>query len=267
MTEPLLEVVGYRGAFRSPTGELTPVLHDVSYQLKRGLITAVVGETGSGKSLVALSTLGIQPPSFRRTAGRILFKGVDLLSMDEASLRKVRGRQISMVFQDARAALNPVFTVGRQLADVFQLQHGGTRAAAMAQAIEALRLVYIPEPERRARQYPHEFSGGMAQRVMIAMAALVCQPELLILDEPTTGLDVTIQSEIMTLIVDLCKSRGLTACLITHDLGVVVETCDEVVVMNAGRVVETGSAEAIFTAPKNDYTRKLLAASQLVEAA
>jgi ABC-type dipeptide/oligopeptide/nickel transport system ATPase component len=182
-------------------------------------------------------------------------------------MRSLRGAEISMVFQDARAALNPVFTVGRQLADVYQLQHGGGRSAAMKQAIEALRRVSIPEPERRARQYPHEFSGGMAQRAMIAMAALTCRPSLLILDEPTTGLDVTIQSDIMELIVELTRQRGLTTCLITHDLGVVVETCDEVVVMNAGRVVETGSTEAIFTAPAEAYTRRLLAASQLVEAA
>ena len=137
----------------------------------------------------------------------------------------------------------------------------------MGQAIEALRRVSIPEPERRARQYPHEFSGGMAQRAMIAMAALICEPSLLILDEPTTGLDVTTQSDIMELIVELSRSRGLTTCLITHDLGVVAETCQEVVVMNAGRVVETGSAEAIFTRPSDGYTKRLLSASQLVEAA
>jgi ABC-type dipeptide/oligopeptide/nickel transport system ATPase component len=196
-----------------------------------------------------------------------MFKGADLMTLPERPMREVRGRQISMVFQDARAALNPVFTVGQQLADVYRLHNGGNRSAAMKKAIEALARVYIPEPERRARQYPHEFSGGMAQRVMIAMAALVCQPEVLILDEPTTGLDVTIQSEIMDLIVDLGKSRGLTVCLITHDLGVVAETCENVVVMSAGRVVETGSAESIFTAPRHEYTRRLLASSQLREAA
>jgi len=267
MSDALLEIEDYSGGFRSEVGDFMPVLHGVSYRLKTGVMTAVVGESGSGKSLVALSILGIQPPAFERHAGRILFRGTNLLDLDEKGMRRIRGAQISMVFQDARAALNPVFTVGRQLADVWQLQHGGGRSAAMKQAIEALRKVSIPEPERRARQYPHEFSGGMAQRAMIAMASLICQPSLLILDEPTTGLDVTIQSDIMELIVELSRTRGLTTCLITHDLGVVAETCQEVVVMNAGRVVETGSAEAIFTRPSDDYTQRLLSASQLVEAA
>ena len=267
MSGALLEIENYSGGFRAETGELTPILHHVSFGLQSGAITAVVGETGSGKSLVALSILGIQPPSFVRRSGRILFRGVDLLGLDDKAMRRLRGAEISMVFQDARAALNPVFTVGRQLADVYQLQHGGGRSAAMKQAVEALRRVSIPEPERRARQYPHEFSGGMAQRAMIAMAALICEPALLILDEPTTGLDVTIQSDIMELIVGLCRQRGLTTCLITHDLGVVAETCDAVVVMNAGRIVETASAEAIFTRPRDPYTQRLLSASQLVEAA
>ena len=261
----ILEVENYSGAFWSPANELVPVLHQVSYRLRAGAMTAVVGETGSGKSLVALSMLGIQPAAFVRTGGRMLYRGTDLFGLTEREMRSLRGAEISMVFQDARAALNPVFSVGRQLADVYQLQHGGGRAAAMKKAIEALGRVSIPEPERRARQYPHEFSGGMAQRAMIAMAALTCRPSLLILDEPTTGLDVTIQSDIMELIVDLSRQRGLTTCLITHDLGVVAETCDEVVVMNAGRVVETGSTEAIFTRPQDAYTRRLLAASQLVE--
>jgi peptide/nickel transport system ATP-binding protein len=267
MSDALLEIEDYAGGFCAETGDFTPVLHGVSFRLKTGAMTAVVGESGSGKSLTALSVLGIQPPAFERTAGRMLFRNIDLCSLDDNGMRAIRGREISMVFQDARAALNPVFTVGRQLADVWQLHHGGSRRAAMVKAIEALGRVSIPEPERRARQYPHEFSGGMAQRAMIAMAALVCQPSLLILDEPTTGLDVTIQSDIMELIVELGHARGLTTCLITHDLGVVAETCDEVVVMNAGKVVETGSAEAIFTTPQDLYTQRLLSASQLVEAA
>jgi ABC-type glutathione transport system ATPase component len=267
MSDALLEIEAFSGGFHSETDDFLPVLHDVSCRLKTGAMTAVVGESGSGKSLTALSILGIQPPAFERTGGRMLFRGTDLCGLDDRAMRRIRGREISMVFQDARAALNPVFTVGRQLADVWQLQHGGSRKAAMAQAIEALGRVSIPEPERRARQYPHEFSGGMAQRAMIAMASLICRPSLLILDEPTTGLDVTIQSDIMELIVELGRARGLTTCLITHDLGVVAETCDEVVVMNAGRVVETGSAEAIFTRPEDAYTQRLLSASQLVEAA
>jgi ABC-type glutathione transport system ATPase component len=261
----LLRVENYSGGFRAADGGFTPILHDVSFGLRAGAITAIVGETGSGKSLVALSILGLQPANFARHSGRIMFGDDDLLTLDATRLRRLRGARISMVFQDARAALNPVFTVGRQLADTYRLHHGGSRAAAMRAAVEALRRVSIPEPERRARQYPHEYSGGMAQRAMIAMAALICQPALLILDEPTTGLDVTIQSEIMELILDLGRSRGLTVCLITHDLGVVAETCDEVVVMHAGRVVETGSTEAIFTAAQGDYTRRLLAASRLVE--
>ena len=267
MSDALLVIEDYSGGFQSETGELMSVLHGVSYRLKTGVMTAVVGESGSGKSLVALSILGIQPPAFERSAGRMLFRGVDLFGLDDKAMRRVRGAEISMVFQDARAALNPVFTVGRQLADVWQLQHGGSRRAAMTQAIEALGRVSIPEPDRRARQYPHEFSGGMAQRAMIAMASLICQTSLLILDEPTTGLDVTTQSDIMELIVELSHTRGLTTGLITHDLGVVAEICQEVVVMNAGRVVETGSAEAIFTTPRDLYTQRLLSASQLVEAA
>ena len=260
----LLAVEEYSGGFRGMDGTVSPTLQAVSYGVQPGRMTAVVGETGSGKSLVALSILGLQPPGFVRTGGRIRFEGTDLF---ERSPVPIRGRRISMVFQDARAALNPVFTVGRQLADVYRLHQGGSARAAMGQAIEALRRVHIPEPERRARQYPHEFSGGMAQRAMIAMAALVCTPSLLILDEPTTGLDVTIQSDIMELIVELGRARGLTTCLITHDLGVVAETCEDVVVMHAGRVVETGSTEAIFTRPREPYTRRLIAASRLEPAA
>lgn len=264
MSDAILEVEGYSGAFRSREVDTwEPVLFDVSYKLRSNAITAVVGETGSGKSLMALSILGLQPPTFQSTAGSIRFKGEELRGLDDRALRRVRGKRISMVFQDARAALNPVFTVGDQLAHTDMLHSGRSRSASRAKAIDALRRVRIPEPERRARQYPHEYSGGMAQRAMIAMAALICEPELLIMDEPTTGLDVTTQAEIMDLILDLARSRGLTVCLITHDLGVVAETCDEVIVMNKGRVVETGTTEQIFTAPAHAYTRKLLSASQI----
>ncbi|MGR3805674.1 ATP-binding cassette domain-containing protein [Marinibacterium profundimaris] len=265
MSDAILEIENFSGGFMSPAGEYNQVLHDVGYCLPRGAMTAVVGETGSGKSITALAVLGLQAPTFRHRTGSIRFDGTEMLNLDARGLRDIRGSRISMVFQDARAALNPVFSIGRQLADTWMLHNGGSRAAAMDKAVDALRQVHIPEPERRARQYPHEFSGGMAQRAMIAMAALICTPELLILDEPTTGLDVTTQADIMELIVDLAQSRGLTVCLITHDLGVVAETCDHVVVMNKGCVVETGTTEQIFTAPQDAYTRKLLAASLLTE--
>lgn len=265
MSDAVLRVVDYGGHFHTRAGDKA-ALEAVTFDVARGSITAVVGETGSGKSLTALSVLRIQPANFVVTSGQILYEGVDLLGCTEREMRAIRGGRIAMVFQDARAALNPVLTVGRQLEDVCRLHRDVDRRAARQLAIDALREVQIPEPERRAKQYPHEFSGGMAQRVMIAMA-LICEPELVILDEPTTGLDVTIQAEIMRLIVALTVEHGLTATLITHDLGVVAETSDSIVVMQAGRVVETGSAEQIFTAPAHDYTRQLLAASRLVEAA
>jgi ABC-type glutathione transport system ATPase component len=261
--DAILEIDNYGGYF-STSPDHAPVLKGVTYSLARGAMTAIVGETGSGKSLTALSVLRIQPASFVRTSGRILFDGQDMAEVDEQTLRGIRGARISMVFQDARVALNPVFTVGRQIADVCRLHQGLSRKDAAHAAIEALQRVHIPDPERRVRQYPHEFSGGMAQRVMIAMA-LVCQPELLILDEPTTGLDVTIQAEIMALVTELCRESDLTTCLITHDLGVVAETCDYAVVMRRGEVLETGTCEQVLTAPRHEYTQRLLAASRLAE--
>jgi ABC-type dipeptide/oligopeptide/nickel transport system ATPase component len=259
---PVLEVKDLAGYFRSDSGP-KPVLLGVNYRIERGAVNAIVGETGSGKSLTSLMVLGLQPPTFVRTSGEILFHGQDLLTLSPAQMRAIRGGRIAMVFQDARAALNPVFSVGTQLTDVFRLHHPGTsKSEARDRAVESLRQVHIPEPERRLKQYAHEFSGGMAQRVMIAMA-LLCDPEFLILDEPTTGLDVSIQAEIMSLIVELGRSESLTTCLITHDLGVVAETGDFVTVMNAGRVVETGTAEQILTDPRDPYTQRLLEASRL----
>ncbi len=263
--EPLLVVDGLTGGFRDAQGRITNVLSDVSFSIPTGSMTAVVGETGSGKSMTALSIMGLPPAGFRRTAGTVLFDGIDLSSLSPRELRPIRGAQIAMVFQDARAAMNPVFTVGKQLSDVWRAHQDATAAQARSLAVQMLERVRIPEPHRRMRQYPHEFSGGMAQRVMLAMA-LIAQPRLLLLDEPTTGLDVTIQADIMDLIVELTQSSSLTTVLITHDLGLVAESCDRVIVMRDGTVREIGSTEQIFDRPSDSYTRHLIEASRLVEA-
>ncbi|MDQ7910382.1 ABC transporter ATP-binding protein [Phytohabitans sp. ZYX-F-186] len=262
MSGASLRVEGLTGHFRTRRGAV-PVLDDVSFTARAGQVTAIVGETGSGKSLTALSILRIAPPEFVVERGRVLLDEVDLLTLPERRMRAVRGARVSMVFQDARAALNPVLPVGRQLADVCRLHRPVNRRDAEKAAVEALAAVQIPDAARRARQYPHEFSGGMAQRALIAMA-LICEPEVVVFDEPTTGLDVTIQAEIMALIGTL-TAGGLTALLITHDLGVVAETCAAVVVMRDGRVVEEASTEDVFTRPRHPYTAELLAASRLVE--
>lgn len=266
MNDPILSIRDLAGHFVGPDGSANEVLHAVSYDVQRGQMTAVVGETGSGKTLTALTLLAITHPSFVRTAGTAMFEGVDLYSLDERQMRAVRGGRIAFVFQDAKAALNPVISIGAQLRDTVRLHRPGISKKQAEQAVlEAIESVYIPEPARRMKQYAHQISGGMAQRVAIAMA-LLCEPELLILDEPTTGLDVTIQADIMELIGDIRQQRGLSVCLITHDLGVVAETCDTVVVMRAGEVVETGTVEQIITDPQNAYTERLLNASKLTKA-
>ncbi|MEV6930412.1 ABC transporter ATP-binding protein [Dactylosporangium sp. NPDC051485] len=261
-TSALLEVRGLSGVFHHPEGD-TPVLHDVSFDLPQGAITAVVGETGSGKSLTSLSILGLQPPGLA-TEGSIRFDGRELMGLDETGYRALRGSQIAMVFQDARASLNPVLTVGRQLRDVARLHRGLSRRDADALVEQNLARVGIPEPRRRMAQYPHQFSGGMAQRAMIVMA-LLCEPRLLLLDEPTTGLDVTTQADVMELIVALTREAGLTTCLVTHDLGLVGEACDRVVVMRRGRVVEQADAATFFSAPATEYARALLAANRDID--
>jgi ABC-type glutathione transport system ATPase component len=269
--DDILTISGLRGEFRARSGgniegeniqsENIEVLHSIDLAVRRGAITAIVGETGSGKTLTALTIVGLTPRTFHRTAGSIIFDGTDISDYAEAQLRRLRGARIAMVFQNSRSALNPVFSVGSQLVDVCRLQHGLGRRAAAVMAEELLAQVRITEPRTRLRQYPHELSGGTAQRVQLALA-LACRPSLLILDEPTTGLDVTIQADILELIVELTRNAGMSTCMITHDLGVVAEMCDDVVVMNGGRVVESGSCEQILTRPGDPYTVELLASSR-----
>jgi ABC-type glutathione transport system ATPase component len=260
--KPLLEISGLAGGFMSRTGELTPVLKDVSFALARNATTAIVGETGSGKSLTMLSVIGLTPRTFRRTGGTIRFAGTELRSGDERAMRTLRGSRIAMVFQNSRSALNPVFTIGAQLTDVCRLHGVASKARARELAVGLLERVYVSEPERRLGQYPHELSGGTAQRVQMALA-LACEPDLLVLDEPTTGLDVTIQADILELIAELNLQLDMTTCLITHDLGVVAQACEHVVVMRAGEVREIGTTRQVMTAPTDPYTQELLAASQI----
>jgi ABC-type glutathione transport system ATPase component len=259
---PMLEISGLTGGFVAASGTLTPVLQDVSFSVARNTITAIVGETGSGKSLSMLSVVGLTPRTFRRTGGIVRFAGAELPVDDERAMRAVRGSRIAMVFQHSRSALNPVFSIGTQLTDVCRLHRGVSKKEARQLAGEFLARVYVSEPQRRLRQYPHELSGGTAQRVQIALA-LACEPELLVLDEPTTGLDVTIQADILDLIAELNHELDMTTCLITHDLGVVAQACEHVVVMRAGTVREIGATQQIMTAPADPYTAQLLAASRI----
>jgi peptide/nickel transport system ATP-binding protein len=218
----------------------------------------VVGESGCGKSVTALSIMRLIPvPPGKIAAGSVLYKGRDLLGLTEPEMRAVRGNQISMIFQEPMTSLNPVFTVGEQVAEAVRLHQRKSRKAALEVAIEMFRLVGIPSPAERVKSYPHQMSGGMRQRVMIAMA-LACKPDLLIADEPTTALDVTIQAQILTLLSDLQRELGMSIMLITHDLGVVAESCEEILVMYAGRVVERAPAEVLFAAPRHHYTVGLL---------
>jgi ABC-type glutathione transport system ATPase component len=258
----ILEISGYSGGFQPSSGQFTPVLDDVGFSVTRSSLTALVGETGSGKTLMALSILGILPGTFRRTAGSVVLEGDDICQMDQAALRRIRGIKVSMVFQDARAALNPVFTVGKQISDVCRLHRHIGKKDALELTEEMLQRVRVPEPARRMRQYPHEFSGGMAQRAQLAMA-LIPRPSLLVLDEPTTGLDVTIQADILDLMVELNQREGMSTLLITHDLGIVAETCNYVVVMQHGKVREVGSCEQVMTDPASPYTRQLIADSRV----
>ncbi|BAV50272.1 MULTISPECIES: ABC transporter ATP-binding protein [Mesorhizobium] len=237
---------------------VTRALGGISFQVKKGETLGVVGESGCGKSVTALSILRLLPKLTARTvAGEIRFHGRDLLELSHREMRKIRGDQIAMIFQEPMTSLNPVYTVGHQIAEVVQIHTKGPRSVAMAKAEEMLRLVRIADPERRVNNYPHEMSGGMRQRAMIAMA-LACSPELLIADEPTTALDVTIQAQILRLILDLKERMGTAVMFITHDLGVVAETCQRVIVMYAGRIVEQANVIDLFARPAHPYTQGLM---------
>ncbi|MER8646428.1 ABC transporter ATP-binding protein [Mesorhizobium sp. M1252] len=237
---------------------VTRALSGISFQVKKGETLGVVGESGCGKSVTALSILRLLPKLTARTvAGEVRFHGRDLLELSDREMRKIRGDQIAMIFQEPMTSLNPVYTVGHQIAEAVQIHTKASRSVAMSNAEEMLRLVRIADPERRVNNYPHEMSGGMRQRAMIAMA-LACSPELLIADEPTTALDVTIQAQILRLIVDLKERTGTAVMFITHDLGVVAETCQRVIVMYAGRIVEQANVIDLFARPAHPYTQGLM---------
>jgi len=254
---PLLEVDDLKTYFFTRDGVVRAV-DGVSFSVERGETLAIVGESGCGKSVTSLSILRlIASPPGRTVAGRVLFEGHDLLELPDPEMRRIRGNAISMIFQEPMTSLNPVLTIGRQIAEVLMLHRGLGREDAMRRAVEMLKLVHMPEPERRVEQYPHELSGGMRQRVMIAMA-LACEPRLLIADEPTTALDVTIQAQILDLMRELKDRTGAAIVLITHDLGVVAEMAQRVLVMYAGRKVEEAPVAALFAHPRHPYTRGLL---------
>ncbi len=255
---PVLEVEDLKTWFFTQDG-VTRAVDGVSITVGAGETVGIVGESGCGKSVTALSILRLLPPRIGRTVGgAVRFEGADLLGLDEAAMRGIRGNRIAMIFQEPMTSLNPVLTIGDQIAEAVMIHQGATRAAALARAAEMLKLVRIPDAERRLKDYPHQFSGGMRQRVMIAMA-LACNPTLLIADEPTTALDVTIQAQILRLMVELKGRIGAAIMLITHDLGVVAETCQRVIVMYAGRKVEEAPVEELFDRPLHPYTQGLMA--------
>jgi peptide/nickel transport system ATP-binding protein len=254
----LLEVENLQTHFRTPEG-VNRAVDGVSFTVEAGETVAIVGESGCGKSVTAGSVLRLIPEPPGKIKGSIRFEGVDLLKLDERAMRDIRGNQISMVFQEPMTSLNPVLTVGRQIGETLRLHQGLGREAAERRVVEMLRLVGIAEPERRAREYPHQLSGGMRQRVMIAIA-LACNPKLLIADEPTTALDVTIQAQILDLMSELKQRVGAAIILITHDLGVVAEIAERVLVMYAGRKVEEARVSELFRSPRHPYTQGLLGA-------
>ena len=257
MTKPLLSVTGLTTEFQTDEG-LVRAVDGVSFDLPPGGTLGIVGESGCGKSVTALSIMGLLPrPNGNIRSGKIHYQGEDLAAADNTRLQRIRGNEISMVFQEPMTALNPVHTIGRQLTEVVAIHTDQSPAEQIRTAVLMLQRVGIPAPELRMTEYPHQLSGGMRQRVVIAIA-LICEPLLLIADEPTTALDVTIQAQILDLISSLQKDFGMAMIMITHDLGVIAETCEQVVVMYAGQVVEQGSVFDIFDRPKHPYTQGLL---------
>ena len=253
---PLLEVKDLKTVFRTEEGEVRAV-DGVSFALRRGEILCLVGESGCGKSVTALSIMRLVPPPGKIVSGQVLFQGKDLMTMDEEEIRSLRGDRISMIFQEPMSALNPVFSIGDQVSEVLRTHRGMDRARAMDEAEKLLEQVGIPDPAQRIRNYPHQMSGGMQQRTLIAMA-VACKPDVLIADEPTTALDVTVQAQILRLMEGLIKEGERGALLITHDLGVVAEVADNVCVMYAGVIVETAPVEDLFDDPRHPYTIGLI---------
>ena len=252
----LLEVNDLHTSFFTPAGEVKAV-NGVSFYLDHGKVLGIVGESGSGKSVTAYSIMQILEKTGKITSGSIKYEGQELVGIGEQGMKKIRGNKISIIFQDPMTSLNPTYTIGHQLMEAIMLHTPRNKKQAEERAIEMLRLVNINEPEKRMKQYPFEFSGGMRQRIMIAMA-LACEPDILIADEPTTALDVTIQAQILELMQSLQKELGMAIIMITHDLGVVAQMCDEVIVMYAGSICEQGSADEIFYNPKHEYTKGLM---------
>lgn len=256
MSELLLDIKNLRLSFFTPAGEVK-ALNDVSIKLDEGDVLGIVGESGSGKSVTAYSVMGLTAYPGRIVDGTIDFNGHRINEMTEGDMRKIRGNEVSIIFQDPMTSLNPVYTIGNQITEVILLHTNKTKKEANDRAVELLRLVGINEPEKRLKQYPHELSGGMRQRVMIAIA-LACEPKLLIADEPTTALDVTIQAQILELMIELKNKIGMSIIMITHDLGIVANMCKKIAVMYAGKIVEYGSTDEIFYNPKHEYTKGLL---------
>ena len=256
MSEHLVDIQNLHLSFFTPAGEVK-ALNDVTIFLDEGEVLGIVGESGSGKSVTASAIMGITADPGRIVSGTVLFNGHNIGELSEKELRGIRGKEVSMIFQDPMTSLNPVYTIGNQIEESILLHTDKTKAEAKERAIELLRLVGINEPEKRIKQYPHELSGGMRQRVMIAIA-LACEPKLLIADEPTTALDVTIQAQILELIMELKEKLGMAVILITHDLGIVSSMCDRIAVMYAGKVIECGTTDDIFYNPQHEYTKGLL---------